>query len=96
MAFGKMNFDLEAHASNLASGYPPAEANAVKNLLLGAPWKRLESDGFIRDNGNNFFHVTAEGYEAAKQAETFFVNRDVIEALKLLHPEFSELRALLL
>jgi hypothetical protein len=62
---------------------------AVENLLLGAPWKRLEADGFIRDNGHNFFHVTTEGYEAAKQAEAFFVNRDVIEALKLLHPEFQ-------
>jgi hypothetical protein len=88
MSFGKMNLELGVHAADLASGYPGNEVMAVKNLLLGAPWKRLESDGFIRDNGQNFFHVTMEGYEAAKQAEAFFVNRDVIDALKLLHPDF--------
>jgi hypothetical protein len=85
-----MNLDMPLHASDLASGYPASEVNAVKDLLLGAPWKRLEADGFIRDNGHNFFHVTAEGYEAAKKSEAFFVNRDVIEALKLLHPEFQD------
>ena len=86
---GKMNLDIPAYASDLASGYPSNEVAAVKDLLLGAPWKRLESDGFIRDNGQGFFHVTAEGYEAAKKTEAFFVNRDVIEALKLLHPEYQ-------
>jgi hypothetical protein len=87
---GRMNLDMAVHAKDLASGYPASEVNAVKDLLLGAPWKRLEADGFIRDNGHNFFHVTAEGYEAAKKSEAFFVNRDVIEALKLLHPEFQD------
>jgi hypothetical protein len=86
---GRMNLDIPVYASDLASGYPASEVSAVKDLLLGAPWKRLEADGFIRDNGQNFFHVTAEGYEAAKKSEAFFVNRDVVEALKLLHPEFQ-------
>jgi hypothetical protein len=90
MSVGKMNLDIFVHAQDLASGYPDTEVKAVKDLLLGAPWKRLESDGLIRDNGQNFFHVTAEGYEAAKQSEAFFVNRDVIEALKLLHPAFQD------
>jgi hypothetical protein len=89
MSFGKMNLDMRVHAGDLASGYPESEVMAVKDLLLGAPWKRLESDGFIRDNGHNFFHVTAEGYEAAQKSEAFFVNREVIEVLKLLHPEFQ-------
>jgi hypothetical protein len=87
---GKMNLDMAPFARDLASGYQDGEVNAVKDLLLGAPWKRLESDGYIRDNGHNFFHVTEEGYEAAKKSEAFFVNRDVIEALKLLHPEFQD------
>jgi hypothetical protein len=87
---GKMNLDIPAYASDLASGYPPSEVAAVKDLLLGAPWKRLESDGFIRDNGQGFFHVTAEGYEAAKKTGASFLNRDVIEALKLLHPAFQD------
>jgi Protein of unknown function (Hypoth_ymh) len=90
MSVGKMNLDMYVHAKDLASGYSDSEVTAVKDLLLAAPWKRLESDGFIRDNGHNFFHVTAEGYEAAKKCEAFFVNRDVIEALKLLHPEFQD------
>jgi hypothetical protein len=86
---GKMNLDMPVYASDLASGYPLIEVNAVKDLLLGAAWKRLEADGFIRDNGHNFFHVTEEGYEAAKKADTFFVNREVVEALRLLHPDFQ-------
>ena len=87
---GRMNLDMQVYASDLASGYPPNEVVAVKDLLLGAPWKRLESEGLIRDNGSGFFHVTAEGFEAVKKAEAFFINRDVIEALKLLHPEFQD------
>jgi hypothetical protein len=90
LSVGKMNLDMPVYARDLASGYPPNEVDAVKDLLLGAPWKRLESDGYIRDNGHNFFHVTAEGFEAAKEAEAFFSNRDVIEALRLLHPEFQD------
>ena len=89
-SFGKMNLDMPVYASDLASGYSQSEVTTVKDLLLGAPWKTLEADGFIRDNGHNFFHVTTEGYEAAKRADSFFVNRDVIEALKLLHPEFQD------
>jgi hypothetical protein len=89
MSVGKMNLDMYVHAKDLASGYSDSEVTAVKDLLLAAPWKRLESDGFIRDNGRNFFYVTAEGYEAARKCEAFFVSRDVIEALKLLHPEFQ-------
>jgi hypothetical protein len=90
MSVGKMNLDMQVHARGLASGYSESEVIAVKDLLLGAPWKRLESDGLIRDNGHNFFHVTAEGYEAAKKSEAFLVNRDVIEALRLLHPEYRD------
>jgi hypothetical protein len=35
--FAKKNLDMQAHASDLASGYPPSEVMAVKDLLLGAP-----------------------------------------------------------
>jgi hypothetical protein len=89
MTFGKMNFALHVYAADLASGYELNEITAVKDLLLGAPWKKLEAEGFIADNGQGFFHVTIEGYEAAKQAEAVFQNREILDALKLLHPEFQ-------
>jgi hypothetical protein len=89
MTFGKMNYALLPHATGLASGYPANEVVAVKDLLLGAPWKKLEAEGFIADNGQGFFHVTTEGYEAAKDAEAVFQNREILDALKLLHPEFQ-------
>ena len=50
-----MNLDMPVYASDLASGYSQSEVTTVKDLLLGAPWKTLEADGFIRDNGHNFF-----------------------------------------
>jgi hypothetical protein len=89
-SFGRRNLDMQVHASDLASGFPPNEVLAVKDLLLGAPWKRLESEGLIRDNGEGFFHVTVEGFEAVKNVDAFFVDRDIMEALKLLHSEFQD------
>jgi hypothetical protein len=89
LSVGKMNLAMRVHASELANGFPESEVMSVKDLLLGAPWTRLESDGFIRDNGQGFFHVTPEGYEAAKESESVFVDRDAIEVLRLLHPDFQ-------
>ncbi len=60
---GKMNFALPAYASFLVQGYPDGEQVAVADFLLGAPWKKLENDGLIRDNGHGFFYITAEGWE---------------------------------
>ena len=55
MSFGKMNFDMRVHASVLASGYPESVAEGVKDLLLAAPWKRLESDGFYSGQWTKLF-----------------------------------------
>jgi len=74
--FGKMNFDMGVFATDLASGYPPHEVMAVKDMLLGAPWKRLESAGLIRDDGRGWFRVTFKGFEAVKNAETAFSNQE--------------------
>jgi hypothetical protein len=89
VSFGKMNFALLPHATDLAQGFPPHEIMAVKELLLGAPWKRLELDGFIQDDGRGFFHVTPEGYEAAQNADTEFIQSEIIAAILLLHPDFQ-------
>jgi hypothetical protein len=89
MSFGKMNFAIPAYASILNQGYASQEATQVKDLLLGAPWKELETQGFIRDNGQGFFVVTEEGFEAARASESVAVNREVLAAIELLHPEFT-------
>jgi hypothetical protein len=74
---------------SLAAGFPGTEARAVTDLLLGAPWRWLENQGFIRRMGNDFHCITPEGYEAAKNPEhAFFANSEVISALALLHPDF--------
>lgn len=90
LTFGKMNLDLPALASDLASGYPRHEVMAVKDLLLGAPWKKLESDGFIRDDGRGWFRITPEGFEAAHHAEAVFAHQEIMSALGLLYSDFQD------
>ncbi len=87
--FGKMNLDLLPYATDIAQGYPPTEIIPVKDLLLGAPWKKLEMDGLIRDDGRGWFHVTPEGFKAARNADIAFSSQEIISALALLHPEFQ-------
>lgn len=89
MSFAKINFGIPAYASMLNQGYAGHEASQVKDLLLGAPWKDLEAQGFIRDNGQGHFVVTAEGFEAARNSESTTVNREVLAAIQLLHPDFK-------
>jgi len=85
-----MNLDLTPYAGDLANGYPSQEVIAVKDLLLGAPWKKLELDGFIRDDGQGWFRVTAEGFEAARHAEAVFANQEIMSALGLLYSDFQD------
>ena len=83
------SYNYETMPESLAAGFPGTEARAVTDLLLGAPWRWLENQGFIRRMGNDFHCITPEGYEAAKNPEhAFFANSEVISALALLHPDF--------
>lgn len=88
--FGKMNFNLLANATDLAMGYPAHEILAVKDFLLGAPWKKLESEGLIRDNGGGWCNVTLAGFKAAQNAEAEFVSNEIISALALLHTDLQD------
>jgi Protein of unknown function (Hypoth_ymh) len=88
--FGKMNFDIPAHAGDLAMGYSPDEIIGVKELLLGAPWKKLESDGLIRDDGRGFFNITAEGFKVAEKPGAGLVATEIVSALAFLHRDFRD------
>ncbi|MGB6686967.1 MAG: hypothetical protein WBE76_03905 [Terracidiphilus sp.] len=48
--------------------YPEEERRAVKEHLLGAPWTRLVSEGYLVDlSGQGFHKVSEEGDEFLKQ-----------------------------
>jgi hypothetical protein len=73
----------------LAAGFPSSEARAVTDLLLAAPWRWLENQGLIRQEGNSFHSITEEGYEAARNPEPAFADREIVSALALLHPDLQ-------
>jgi hypothetical protein len=87
--FNKGSFYRTPLGDDLTGGYKPEDARAVKDLLLGAPWHRLESDGFISGDGMGWFCIMPEGFEAVKHAEVVLVDREIMAALVLLHPEFQ-------
>ena len=89
-SFGKMNFQLPGYASDLNAGYSVQEAHRVKDYLLGAPWTYLATHGYIRDNGQGFFSVTDEGFQAAQNADQTIVSIEIRSALQLLHPDFRD------
>lgn len=82
-------YNYERTPEALAAGFPPSEARLVTGLLLAAPRKWLENQGLIRRTGNDFYCITDEGYEAAKNPEPAFADREVVSALALLHPDFQ-------
>lgn len=83
-------YNYERTPQDLAIGFPHAEARAVTELLLGAPWSWLENEGLIRRRGNDFHSVTPKGYNAAQNTEpAFFANKEVLAALPLLHRDFQ-------
>jgi hypothetical protein len=90
--FHKGNLRLR-NAMSLAVGFPQNEQPGVTDLLIAAPWQRLVNDGLIVDtSGQNFFYLTAEGRQAAIDCEkgsNVPVDRMVLSALELLHPDFS-------
>ena len=85
-----MNFELSGYSADLISGYPPLDAHRVKDYLLGSPWTYLVSHGYIRDNGQGFFTVTDEGFQAAQNAEQTIVSIEIRSALQLLHPDLRD------
>lgn len=62
----------------------------MKDYLLGSTWTYLVSHGYIRDNGQRFFTVTDEGFQAAQNAEQTIVSIEIRSALQLLHPDFRD------
>jgi hypothetical protein len=83
--------NYERQPEDIAYGFPPSEARAVTELLLGAPWKWLENEGLIRQTGNDFHSITPAGYEAAQNPEpAFFAVKEIMSALPLLHPDFRD------
>lgn len=67
--FSKHNLSMPGDQYGLARGFSDTERTAVVAHLLGAPWKRLEIDGYIADpSGSGWFTVTEEGVAAAKEA----------------------------
>ena len=84
------SYNYSRQPEDVAHGFPRTEARVVTDLLIGAPWKWLESEGLIRQSRDNWYCITEEGYEAAKNPEpAFFANKDIISALSLLHPDFQ-------
>ena len=87
-SIGKMNFNLDAEAAVLATGYPATDTTRVKDYLLGGPWIHLTTHGHLRDGGQGFFTITEEGLQAAKNLNHTIVSQEIASALKLLHPDF--------
>ena len=68
LALNKHNLNLANDPYGLTLGYPEEERRAVKEHLLGAPWTRLVSDGYLVDlSGQGFHKVSEEGDEFLKQ-----------------------------
>jgi hypothetical protein len=63
--FSKHNLSMPNDPWGLAAGFPDSENEAVRLHLLGSPWARLASDGFLVDpRGSGFFSVAEEGRAA--------------------------------
>jgi len=89
--FHKGNLRLP-NAMSLANDFAPNERPAITDVLLAAPWQRLVNDGFICDNGQNFFYLTADGRQAAAECARVAnrpVDRMILAALPLLHSDFG-------
>lgn len=64
-ALNKHNLMMPGDPYALAYGYPDAEKTPVREHLLGAPWTRLLSEGYLVDlTGQGFYKVTEEGRHA--------------------------------
>ena len=69
-ALHKHNLMLPGDPYALAYGYPDAEKTPVREHLLGAPWTRLESEGYLVDlHGKGFYKLTEEGEEYLDREE---------------------------
>jgi hypothetical protein len=63
--FSKHNLTMSGDSYGLAAGFRDTENEAVRQHLLGGPWTRLVSDGFLVDSrGSGFFEVSEEGRAA--------------------------------
>jgi hypothetical protein len=83
------SYNYGRQPEDLAHGFPRTEARAVTDLLLGAPWRWLENEGLIRRSRDDWYCITEEGYEAAKNPEPAFAHKEIISALARLHPDFQ-------
>jgi hypothetical protein len=69
-ALNKHNLMMSGDPYALAYGYPAAENMPVREHLMGAPWSRLVSEGYLVDlTGQGFYKVTEEGREYLDHAE---------------------------
>lgn len=73
----------------LASDFPEGEREAVTELLLGAPLRFLENQGFTRHKEHSNYAITPKGHEALRNpGPSFFAVQEIMDALPLLHPDF--------
>lgn len=73
--FSKHNLSMPNDPWGLATGFSDSQNEAVRLHLLGSPWARLASDGFLVDpRGSGFFLVSEEG-RAANESRSLPASR---------------------
>jgi len=84
-------YNLNMPPWQLASDFPEAERQKVTELLLGAPLRFLENQGFTRHKEHSNYAITPKGHEALRNpAPSFFAVPEVMAALPLLHRDFQD------
>jgi hypothetical protein len=82
-------YNLNMPPWQLASDFPEGERQQVTELLLGAPLRFLENQGFTRHKEHSNYAITPKGQEALRNpGSSFFAIQEIMDALPLLHPDF--------
>jgi hypothetical protein len=75
---------------SLATGFPENEIAETVLYLLDAPLRSIQREGYVAErlSRDGFFDITPEGWtEVNRDVNVFVPNRDVIGALRFLHPD---------
>ena len=82
-------YNLNMPPWQLASDFPEGERQQVTELLLGAPLRFLENQGFTRHKEHSNYAITPKVQEALQNpGPSFFAVQEIMDALPLLHPDF--------
>ncbi|MBB6144309.1 hypothetical protein HNQ77_002261 [Silvibacterium bohemicum] len=92
--FSPWNLSRQDYNTNdpgcLATGFPETEIAETVLYLLDAPLRSIQKEGYIAErlSRDGFFDITTDGWAEVNRDVTIFVpNREVLAALRFLHPD---------